>query len=312
MINVLNIQYSIRNIEFTIKGFCPDCLFLTLLLLTLNTMNTLPESIRKKLEAPYALTQDQLTFYEKNQFIKLKEVFDAETIDFFNEVISAQVNQMNHEQTALEERSTYGKAFLQLFNLWRENELVKELVFSKRMGKIAADLMRVDGVRLYHDQALFKEGGGGITPWHADQYYWPLSSDKTVTAWIPLQATPLEMGPLEFSAGSHTIVEGRELEIGDESEEIIQKTLRVTDFHHVIEAFDIGEISFHSGWIFHRAGANVTNDMRKVMTVIYMDKEMILKKPDNKNQENDWNTWCPGAKIGEVIQTPLNELIYSN
>ena len=278
----------------------------------LNTMNTLPESIRKKLEAPYALTQDQLTFYQKNQFIKLKEVFDTETIHFFNEVISAQVNQMNHEQTALEERSTYGKAFLQLFNLWRENELVKELVFSKRMGKIAADLMRVDGVRLYHDQALFKEGGGGITPWHADQYYWPLSSDKTVTAWIPLQATPLEMGPLEFSAGSHAIVEGRELEIGDESEEIIQKTLRVTDFQHVIEAFDIGEISFHSGWIFHRAGANVTNDMRKVMTVIYMDKDMVLKKPDNKNQENDWNTWCPGAKIGEVIQTPLNELIYSN
>ena len=275
-------------------------------------MNTLPESIRKKLEAPYTLSLDQLTFYQKNQFIKLKEVFDAETIDFYNEVISIQVNQMNHEQTALEERNTYGKAFLQLFNLWRENELVKELVFSKRMGKIAADLMRVDGVRLYHDQALFKEGGGGITPWHADQYYWPLSSDKTVTAWIPLQATPLEMGPLEFSAGSHAIVEGRELEIGDESEEIIQKTLRVTDFQHIIEAFDIGEISFHSGWIFHRAGANVTNDMRKVMTVIYMDKDMVLKKPDNKNQENDWNTWCPGAKIGEVIQTPLNELIYSN
>ena len=275
-------------------------------------MNTLPESIREKLEAPYPLTHDQLAFYQKNQFIKLKEVLDTETIDFFNMAISAQVNIMNHEQIALEERNTYGKAFLQLFNLWRENELVKELVFSKRMGKIAADLMRVDGVRLYHDQALFKEGGGGITPWHADQYYWPLSSDKTVTAWIPLQETPLAMGPLEFSAGSHAIVEGRELEIGDESEEIIQKTLRVTDFQHVIEAFDIGEISFHSGWIFHRAGANVTNDMRKVMTVIYMDKDMVLKKPDNKNQENDWNTWCPGAKIGEVIQTPLNELIYSN
>ena len=285
---------------------------MTLHLLKLYTVNALPESIREKLEAPYPLTHDQLAFYQKNQFIKLKEVLDTETIDFFNMAISAQVNIMNHEQIALEERNTYGKAFLQLFNLWRENELVKELVFSKRMGKIAADLMRVDGVRLYHDQALFKEGGGGITPWHADQYYWPLSSDKTVTAWIPLQETPLEMGPLEFSAGSQAIVEGRELEIGDESEEIIQKTLRVTDFQHVIEAFDIGEISFHSGWIFHRAGANFTKDMRKVMTVIYMDKDMVLKKPDNKNQENDWNTWCPGAKIGEVIQTPLNELIYSN
>ena len=274
-------------------------------------MNSLPESIRKKLEAPYTLTQDQLTFYQKNQFIKLKDVLDVETIAHFNAVISAQVEKMNTENTALEERSTYGKAFLQLFNLWRENEEVKSFIFCKRLGQIAAELMRVDGVRLYHDQALFKEGGGGITPWHADQYYRPLESDKTVTAWIPLQETPLEMGPLEFSAGSHAIVEGRELEIGDESEAIIQKTLRVTDFEHVIEAFDIGEVSFHSGWIFHRAGANITNDMRKVMTIIYMDKDMILKNPVNKNQENDWHTWCPGAKVGEVIDTHLNPLIYS-
>lgn len=274
-------------------------------------MSQLPEQIRHFLETPYPLTQAQITFYEQQRFIKLKQVLNAETIAFFNKVISEQVAVMNQEQTALEERSTYGKAFLQLFNLWRENALIKELVFSKRLGQLASELMQVNGVRLYHDQALFKEAGGGITPWHADQYYWPLSSDKTVTAWIPLQATPLEMGPLEFSAGSHVIVACRELEIGDESEEKIQKTLRVTDFKHVIEAFDIGEISFHSGWIFHRAGANITDQMRKVMTVIYMDKDMVLKAPENANQENDWKTWCPGAQIGAVIQTPLNELIYS-
>jgi ectoine hydroxylase-related dioxygenase (phytanoyl-CoA dioxygenase family) len=269
------------------------------------------DAIQRTLNESYSLSQTQLDFYQKNQFIKLKDVLDEETLAHFNDVISAQVNKMNTENTALEDRSTYGKAFLQLFNLWREDEGVKALIFSKRLAQIAAELMRVDGVRLYHDQALFKEGGGGITPWHADQYYWPLESDKTVTAWIPLQGTPLEMGPLEFSAGSHAIVDGRELEIGDESEVIIQKTLRVTDFEHVIEAFDIGEVSFHSGWIFHRAGANITNDMRKVMTIIYMDKDMILKNPVNKNQENDWHTWCPGAKVGEVIDTPLNPLIYS-
>jgi len=275
-------------------------------------MENLPISISEFLDMPYSLTQDQIDFYQKNRYIKLKNVLNAETIQFFNEAITQQVNAMNKEQTALEERSTYGKAFLQLFNLWVENSIVKELIFSKRLAKIASDLLEVNGVRLYHDQALFKEGGGGITPWHADQYYWPLETDKTVTAWLPLQATPLEMGPLEFSAGSHSIVEGRELEIGDESEELIQKKLRVTDFKHVIEAFDLGEISFHSGWVFHRAGANVTNDMRKVMTIIYMDKDMLLKDPDNKNQVNDWNTWCPGAKIGEIINSPINPILYSN
>ena len=274
-------------------------------------MQAITRSISDFLDTPYLLTNDQIEFYQKNQFIKLKEVLNTETIQFFNTIISKQVDEMNKIETALEDRTTYGKAFLQLFNLWCENTVIKELVFSKRIAKIAADLMQVAGVRLYLDQALFKEGGGGITPWHADQFYWPLSTDKTVTAWIPLQATPIEMGPLEFSAGSQVIIEGRELAISDESEAILQKKLRVTDFKHVIEPFDVGEISFHSGWIFHRAGANVTNEMRKVMTIIYMDKNMVLKSPENDNQKIDWETWCPGAVIGEIINSPINPVLYA-
>ena len=46
------------------------------------------------------------------------------------------------------------------------------------------------------------------------------------------------------------------------------------------------------------------------MTVIYMDKDMRLVSPSNDGQVNDWNTWCPGAKIGEVIDTPLNPILY--
>ena len=201
-------------------------------------MINLPVQIEAELNQPYDLTSAQIAFYKKHQFIKLKQVLSEETLQYFNGVISEQVALMNKEERTLEERSTYGKAFLQLFNLWREHVLVKELVFSKRIAQIASDLMEVNGVRLYHDQALFKEGGGGITPWHADQYYWPLATDKTVTAWIPLQATPLEMGPLEFSAGSHAIVEGRELEIGDESETLIQKRLRVTCLLYTSDAAD--------------------------------------------------------------------------
>ena len=273
-------------------------------------MTTIPLSIKEGLVKPFQLKDEQIRFFQKNRFIKLKQVFDEETISFFNHVITNRVALMNTESTPMDQRSTYGKAFLQLFNLWREDELVKTFIFSERLAKIASDLMQVDGVRIYHDQALFKEGGGGITPWHADQYYWPLETDKTVTAWIPLQETPLELGPLEFSAGSHQIVEGRDLEIGDESEIVIQQKLKVTNFDHIIEAFDLGEVSFHSGWVFHRAGANTTNQMRKVMTIIYMDKDMVLKNPENKNQINDWNTWCPGATIGEVINTPINPILY--
>lgn len=264
------------------------------------------------LDTPIVLTQAQVDFYQKNRFIKLKNILDESTLAQLNFEFTEQVYLMNTQTQALEHRDTYGKAFLQLTNLWRENLEIKQLVFSPRLASIATQLMQVDGVRLYHDQALFKEAGGGITPWHADQFYWPLTTDKTITAWIPLQATSLEMGPLEFSAGSHVLKIGRDLAISDESEAIMQQRLRVRDFAQVIEAFDLGEVSFHSGWIFHRAGANKTHETRKVMTIIYMDKEMKLADPKNKNQENDWHTWCPGAKIGEIIQTPLNPILYQN
>jgi len=272
-----------------------------------------PDFIMSRLAQPFNVSEEQRAFYQQYRFIKLKQVLDDETLAYFNGIISKRIERFQLENnTPLADRDTYGKAFLQVMNLWREDEIIRELIFSKRIASIATQLMGTRGVRLYHDQALFKEPGGGITPWHADQFYWPLASDKTVTAWIPLQAVPLEMGPLEFSAGSHQIVEGRELAISDSSEQLIQERLRVTDFTHVIEPFDAGEISFHSGWVFHRAGANNSNQMRKVMTIIYMDSEMKLKAPENSNQQNDWDTWCPGAKIDEIIQSPLNPLLYSS
>jgi ectoine hydroxylase-related dioxygenase (phytanoyl-CoA dioxygenase family) len=273
-------------------------------------MPAIPSDIFSALRESYRITPEQVEFFQINRYIKLKQVFDAQTISFFNKAISKKVAEMNTTKTDLQERDTYGKAFLQLFNLWREDETIREFVFSRRLARIATDLMKVQGVRMYHDQALFKEGGGGITPWHADQYYWPLETDKAITAWIPLQETPLEMGPLEFSAGSHQIVEGRELAISDESETIIKQRLRVTDFKHVIEPFDLGEVSFHSGWVFHRAGANLTDQTRKVMTIIYMDRDMLLKEPENENQVHDWNTWCPGAHVGEIINSPINPVLF--
>lgn len=274
-------------------------------------MILIPTSILTFLNEHYQLSEKEINFYAQYKFIKLKQVLNEETILFFSSHIKRKVEELSIEKKSLEDRDTYGMAFLQIFNLWREDDVIRELVFSKRIAAIATALMQTEGVRIYHDQALYKEPGGGYTPWHADQYYWPLASDKTITAWIPLQETPIEMGPLEFSAGSHVIVEGRELAISDDSETIISKKLRVTDFKHVVEKFDLGEVSFHSGWIFHRAGANTTKTMRQVMTVIYMDRDMKLAEPKNENQVNDWNTWCPEAKVGEIIDTSFNPILYT-
>lgn len=263
------------------------------------------------LDSPsYRVSDEQIAFYRQHQFIKLKQVFSPEELAHFGEAITAKVVELNTMHLPMEERDTYSKAFLQVMNLWRQDETVRDFVFSRRLASIAAQLMEVDGVRLYHDQALYKEPSGGYTPWHADQFYWPLATDKTITAWIPLQETPLPMGPLEFSAGSNTLAAGRGLGISDESESLIDDMLAEEGFDHVVEPFELGEVSFHSGWLYHRAGPNTTTDPRRVMCVIYMDEHTTLKAPDNDNQQADWDAWCPGAHVGQEIDTPLNPVLY--
>jgi ectoine hydroxylase-related dioxygenase (phytanoyl-CoA dioxygenase family) len=273
-------------------------------------MNATPESIKAALDANYSVTPAQVKYFSENGFIKIKNIFEPAVIDYMNIVISKEVDRLNNQQIPLEERDTYGKAFLQIMNLWTHTSAVKDIVFSKKIAQIATGLMQTAGVRLYHDQALFKEPKGGHTPWHADQYYWPLATENTVTAWIPLQATPLNYGPLEFSAGSNKLTAGRDKQISDESQAFLEAELKRNAFNHVVEPFDVGEISFHRGWLYHRAGPNVSGNMRKVMTMIYMDKDTVLKTPENHNQQADWDTWCPGATVGEIVNTPLNPVLY--
>lgn len=55
--------------------------------------------------------------------------------------------QYNTEKRALQERDTYGKAFLQIMNLWEADEDVKKFTLAKRFAKIAADLLGVENVR---------------------------------------------------------------------------------------------------------------------------------------------------------------------
>lgn len=214
----------------------------------------------------------------------------------------------SHRQYPSDDIDLYHNAFTQVFNLWTHSELVRSFV-SGRLANIAAELMGVDGVRVYHDQALFKEPGGTATPWHMDHYYWPLASDKVLTAWIPLVPISDDMGPLDFALGSQTLNYGRNEELIQLDEKIIERKL--ADAEHEIERspYDLGEISFHQGWVFHRAGANRTDRRREVLTVIYMDQDMTLQQPVNPNQEYDREKWCSGVAVGEVVGSDLNPIV---
>jgi hypothetical protein len=265
-----------------------------------------------ELDAPYELARAEVERFRRDGFVHLRGVFSAETLEWCAEEITAEVVELNTMHLPLDERSTYYKAFLQVTNVWTESEVARTFVFSRRLARIATELLGTEGVRLYHDQALYKEPGGGITPWHVDQYYWPLGGDRTVTAWIPLQDTPVEMGPVSFASGSHRFTRLRDLSISDDSERLIEEAMEREQFPYVQEPFALGDVSFHLGFTFHRAPANLSDQPRKAMTVIYMDRDIKVTEPINENQRGDLKAWLAGARIGESPDGPLNPVLYEH
>lgn len=256
------------------------------------------------------VTPAHVEAFARDGFVRLDGLLDPAALARIGERITALTIALNTDHRPLEERSTYDRAFLQVMNLWQHDEEVRAFVHDTGLARAAATLLGVDGVRLYHDQSLYKEPGGGITPAHADQYYWPLASDRTVTAWIPLQPVAADMGPLAFYAGSHRTAFGRDLAISDESEAAITAAMEGEGFPIIDRPFALGDVSFHGGWTFHRAGANRSAAPRSVMTMIYMDADMRLAEPVNLMQQSDRAQWCGDTKVGAVIDGPGNPLLW--
>ncbi|UVI30882.1 phytanoyl-CoA dioxygenase family protein [Paenibacillus spongiae] len=263
------------------------------------------------MENEYKLTPEQIDSYQKDGHIFLRNVMSQDEVDQYGPIISDLVMQKNYHDKPISERDTYGKAFIQVGNLWKMSEQVARYVLAKRFANIAADLMGVDGVRIYHDQALFKEPGGGHTPWHQDQIYWPLEGNKTITMWMPLVPVPEEVGTMTFASGSYHKGFISKVEISDESHRTLGEYIQGKNIPQVnYGAMAAGDATFHAGWTLHSAPGNPTDLARKVMTIIYYADGTRVAEPDSNARRNDLAGWLPGCKGGDVAVSPLNPLVY--
>ena len=85
-----------------------------------------------ELNANHSISRDQIEFYKQNKFIKIKNIFTPEVIQHYNNRITKVVDKLCEDSLPLADRDTYGKAFLQLFNLWTVDDEVKKFIFSKK------------------------------------------------------------------------------------------------------------------------------------------------------------------------------------
>lgn len=251
-----------------------------------------------------------ITSFKENGHALVKNVLKPDEIAAYRDAINTAVYAFNTERRVLAERDTYGKAFLQIMNLWEVDENVRKFTLAKRFAKIAADLLGVDHVRIYHDQALYKEPGGGFTPWHQDQYYWPLGTDNTVTMWMPLMDINEDMGMLTFATGSHREGFVGNLAISDESEAAIEELIQQKGYPVTRpKTMQAGDASWHYGWTLHNAPGNLTSATREVMTIIFYADGAMVTEPKNQHQENDRMRWLCGIEPGSPAASDLNPVV---
>lgn len=254
----------------------------------------------------------QVAGYRERGHTIVRGVASPQEVAGYRERIGAAVQALQRQAKPLGERDTYGKAFLQAMNLWQKDEALRRFTLARRFAGIAARLMGVDGVRIYHDQALFKEPGGGHTPWHQDQVYWPLDTNHTITMWMPLVPISAEVGSMTFASGSHQAGFINKLVISDESHRTLAQYIEGKGFELAnYGAMAAGDATFHAGWTLHSAPGNPTQTMREVMTVIYFADGTRVAEPDTPSRRSDLASWLPGCQPGEPAAGPLNPLVYS-
>jgi ectoine hydroxylase-related dioxygenase (phytanoyl-CoA dioxygenase family) len=257
----------------------------------------------------YDLAPEAVATFQNNGHVLLRGVAKPEEVAAFRPVVASAVSRFNRESRPLEERDTYGKAFIQVMNLWREDDDVRRFVLAARFAGVAADLLGTESVRIYHDQALVKEPGGGHTPWHQDAVYWPIDGTRCVTMWMPLVDITPEMGVMTFVNGSNSVALG-DAAISDDSEAHFDSLVSRTAAKLSIPvSMSAGDATFHGGWTLHKAGANVSAITREVMTVIYFASDLTVQTPINEPQRRDLACWLPGLVPGDPAASELNPIV---
>jgi len=221
---------------------------------------------------PVELKSDVIADFAQRGFVVTPDLLNPDELTRYQQAVDAEVtNRTAFDQRPLGEKSIYEQCFVQCMRLWETNDIVRELTCHPALAGAAAQLLQVAGVRLWQDQALYKEPGGRETTPHQDQTFWPLGEEALISAWLPFDDVTLANGAMSYVPGSHKA--GR---------------LKVVDITHTTDPYDIlsdpalngaspelvevpaGSIIWHHGLTVHQAAANSTANTRRVFTIVYI------------------------------------------
>ena len=265
----------------------------------------------------YQLTKEQIDSYQKNGFIVIEDFLSPEELEDWRKNVMEAVRERagqkmpgkdmkTGEDDGINEDTEYfGKVFDQLINLWQTHEGVKRLMTDPRLGEMAARLAGVDGIRIWHDQALFKRPWANPTAWHLDTPFWSFSDRKALSIWVALDDATLENGCLYFIPNSYSGTRFDNSGIGKNMDGIFSVYPQFINVNSVAAPMKAGSCSFHNGLTIHGAGANMTSGHRRAMTCAYMPDGNFYNGQPNVLPDAYVKNLSIGAPLDNDLQNPL-------
>lgn len=267
------------------------------------------------------LSKDQINSFNENGFLVVEDFLDQTELAEWRIAVEEAVRERNgvkipgteiktgeDDGVNKEDSDYFGNVFDQLLNLWQTNDKMRKLMLNSDIGKMASELAGVDGIRIWHDQALIKRPWANPTSWHLDTPFWSFSHPMALSIWIALDDATLENGCLYFIPGSHKKTNYQNPGITKNMNAVFLSYPELAKEQPVVGSMKAGSASFHNGLCIHGAGPNMTPGYRRAMTCAYMPDGSTFNGQKNILSDEYISKIKIGDKLNDDEQNPL---IYS-
>ncbi|MCS5674453.1 MAG: phytanoyl-CoA dioxygenase family protein [Acidimicrobiales bacterium] len=245
--------------------------------------------------------------FDRDGFVVIEDLLNTTELESFGAAVDSAVRtRVGADDRQVSEKSLYEQSFQQCANLWEDNPEVRGLTFQQELGEMAASLLGAETLRIWHDQALYKEPGGRETDPHQDWPLWPIGPARQITAWIPFEGSTLHGGAMGYSPGSHRLGLAK---FSDITREIRSEPYPYFDHSEMaapvwVEA-PIGSVVFHHSLTVHQARANTSDHMRRVYCIIYFEDGCVRSRP-HWHQSLDRQ----GIQEGQPVRGPVTPVAW--
>jgi ectoine hydroxylase-related dioxygenase (phytanoyl-CoA dioxygenase family) len=220
------------------------------------------------------VTPEQVRTYQAQGFIVIENFLDAGELEHWRTVTADAINaRLGNSQNLSNQANPdafYAQVFTQCLRLADIHAGMAELIFDERLGRVAGTLAGVDGIRIWHDQALVKPPYGNHTAFHLDNPFWSFDSPNAISIWVALDDATLANGCLWYLPGTHREATYEPTGIGENLGSLFKAYPQWKQIEAIPAVCKAGGAVFHNGLIAHGAGANMTPRGRRAMTCAFM------------------------------------------